>query len=381
MDQPPVNMQEQLSALIESDYDYTLPKRGDICEAIILSVRKDEVIVDLGVKRDGVVPREDLQLLDKDYRASLSAGDCVPVRVRDTRADGDGIIVSLNQGLAQEDWLRAEELLARGETCEAQVTEVNSGGVLASFGRVGGFVPNSHLSSVPPGLRGAALQEAKSDLIGQLLTLAVLEVDQRRRRLILSERAAGHRRRQKLLAELAEGEVRPGIVRNLVAYGAFVDLGGVDGLIHISELDWRHLHHPSDVLAVGDKLEVKVLSVDQERERIELSRKRLLPDPWHEVTGALEPDQIVEGRVTNVVDFGAFVDVGMGVEGLVHNSEMPEGKDTSAGLMPEAAISVRVLSIDGARRRLALSLRDVPRADSSPSVATAPQVVGAGIGA
>jgi small subunit ribosomal protein S1 len=155
----------------------------------------------------------------------------------------------------------------------------------------------------------------------------------------------------------------------------------VDGLIHISELDWRHLHHPSDVLAVGDKLEVKVLSVDQERERIELSRKRLLPDPWHEVTGALEPDQIVEGRVTNVVDFGAFVDVGMGVEGLVHNSEMPEGKDTSAGLMPEAAISVRVLSIDGARRRLALSLRDVPRADSSPSVATAPEVVGAGIGA
>ena len=360
MDQPRNDMQEQLSALIESDYDYTLPKRADICEAIILSVRKDEVIVDLGVKRDGIVPREDLQLLDRDYRASLQAGDAVPVLVRDTRASGDGIVVSLNQGLAQHDWLRAGELLEDGETCEAEVIDVNSGGVLVSFGRVRGFVPNSHLSSVSPGLRGPRLQEAKSDLIGRALTLTVLEVDQRRRRLILSERAANRRRRRKLLEGLAEGDVRTGIVRNLVAYGAFVDLGGVDGLIHISQLDWSHLDHPSDVLEVGDELEVKILSVDQERERIELSRKSLLPDPWPVVTGALELDQVVEGRVTNVVDFGAFVDIGQGVEGLVHTSEMPDGRATCARLGLEAPIRVRVLDIDRAKRRLALSLRGVP---------------------
>jgi small subunit ribosomal protein S1 len=360
MDQPRADLQEQLSALIESDYDYTLPKRGDICEAIILSVRKDEVIVDLGVKRDGIVPREDLQLLDSDYRASLQAGDTVPVYVRDTRASGDGIVVSLNQGLAQQDWLRAEELLKDGETCEAKVIDVNSGGVLVSFGRVRGFVPNSHLSSVPPGLRGTRLQEAKSDLVGQALTLTVLEVDQRRRRLILSERAANQRRRQKLLEGLTEGDVRTGVVRNLVAYGAFVDLGGVDGLIHISQLDWSHLDHPSDVLTVGEELEVQILSVDQERERIELSRKCLLPDPWPVVTEALEVDQVVEGRVTNVVDFGAFVDIGQGVEGLIHTSEMPDGKATCARLGLEAPIKVRVLDIDRAKRRLALSLRGVP---------------------
>jgi small subunit ribosomal protein S1 len=360
MDQPRTDLQEQLSALIESDYDYTLPKRGDICEAIILSVRKDEVIVDLGVKRDGIVPREDLQLLDSDYRASLQAGDTVPVYVRDTRASGDGIVVSLNQGLAQQDWLQAEELLEDGETCEAKVIDVNSGGVLVSFGRVRGFVPNSHLSSVPPGLRGTRLQEAKSDLVGQALTLTVLEVDQRRRRLILSERAANQRRRQKLLEGLTEGDVRTGVVRNLVAYGAFVDLGGVDGLIHISQLDWSHLDHPSDVLTVGEELEVQILSVDQERERIELSRKCLLPDPWPVVTEALEVDQVVEGRVTNVVDFGAFVDIGQGVEGLVHTSEMPDGKATCARLGLEAPIKVRVLDIDRAKRRLALSLRGVP---------------------
>jgi small subunit ribosomal protein S1 len=192
-----------------------------------------------------------------------------------------------------------------------------------------------------------------------------LEVEQRRRRLIFSERAANHQRRQQLLDELTEDERRTGVVRNLVDYGAFVDLGGIDGLIHISELDWRHLDHPSDVLAVGDEIEVKVLSVDQERERIELSRKRLLPDPWPVVVAELEVDQVVEGCVTNVVDFGAFVDIGDGVEGLVHTSEMPRGEVTCAELAHEAPIKVRVLSIDSARRRLALSLRGVPDAGSA----------------
>ncbi|MGD2179354.1 MAG: S1 RNA-binding domain-containing protein, partial [Anaerolineae bacterium] len=268
--------------------------------------------------------------------------------------------VSVHQGLAQQDWLRAEELLEDGETSRAEVIDVNSGGVLVGFGRVRGFVPNSHLSSLPPGLRGTRLQETKSDLIGRELTLAVLEVDQRRRRLVLSERAANQRHRQKLLEGLTEGDVRVGIVRNLVSYGAFVDLGGVDGLIHISELDWRHLDHPSDVLSVGDELEVKILSVDQERERIGLSRKCLLPDPWPLVTEVLEADQVIEGRVTNVVDFGAFVDIGQGVEGLVHTSEMPDGKATCARLGLDAPIKVRVLDIDRAKRRLALSLRGVP---------------------
>ncbi|MEA3377801.1 MAG: S1 RNA-binding domain-containing protein [Chloroflexota bacterium] len=360
MDQPRTDMQEQLSALIEGDYDYTLPKRGDICEAVILFVGKDEVIVDVGGKRDGVVPRKDLQLLDESYRAGLRAGDCVPVRIRDIHASGDGIVVSLSEGLAEQDWLRAEELLEDGEVCEAEVTDVNSGGVLVSFGRVRGFVPNSHLSSVPPGLRGSRLQEAKSDLVGNTLTLTVLEVEQRRRRLVLSERAANQRRRQKLLNELEEDGVRAGVVRNLVEYGAFVDLGGVDGLIHISELDWRHLDHPSDVLSIGDEVEVKILSVDRQRERIELSRKELLPDPWPAVVGELEVDQVVEGRVTNIVDFGAFVDVGQGVEGLVHTSEMPSGKVTCVRLSRETPIQVRVLDIDSSKRRLALSMRGVP---------------------
>jgi len=360
MDQARTDMHEQLSALIESDFDYRLPRQGDICEAVILSVGKDQVIVDLGVKRDGVVLRNDLQLLDSDYRASLRSGDCIPVCIQDTRASGDGIVVSLNQGLAQQDWLRAAELLDNGEVCEAQVTDVNSGGLLVSFGRVQGFVPNSHLSSVPPGLRGPRLLEAKTNLVGDKLTLAVLEVEQGRRRLILSERAANHHRRRELFDELEEGQVRVAVVRNLVDYGAFADLGGVDGLIHISELDWCHVDHPGDVLSVGDEVEVKILSVDRERERIELSRKHVLPDPWPAVVGELEEGQVIDGRVTNVVAFGAFVDIGQGVEGLVHISEMPDGKATCTTLDRNAAIRVRVLNVDLARRRLALSMRGVP---------------------
>lgn len=360
MERSQPEIQDQFSRLIESDYDYRRPERGDICEAVVLCVEDDELIVDLGGKRDGIVPREDLRLLEEGLRAQLKAGDRVPVRIRDTDADGDGIVVSLNQGLAQQDWLRAEEALAAEETLEADVTDVNSGGVLVSLGRVRGFVPNSHLSSVPPGLRGERLRDAKSGLIGQTLTLVVLEVEQRRRRLILSERAANRRRRQELLNELAEDQERTGIVRNLVDYGAFVDLGGIDGLVHISELDWRHLDHPSDVLDVGDEVDVRVLSVDRERGRIELSRKRLLPDPWPCVVEELEVDQVIEGHVTNIVDFGAFVDVGGGIEGLVHTSEMPNGQGTCAELGSQVPIKVRVLNIDSARRRLALSLLGIP---------------------
>jgi small subunit ribosomal protein S1 len=189
--------------------------------------------------------------------------------------------------------------------------------------------------------------------------VAIIEVNRSRSRLILSERAARRHQRQQLLQELAEGEVRSGIVRNLVDFGAFVDLGGVDGLIHISELAWAHLDHPSDILSVGEEVEVVVLDVDRERERIALSRKRLLPNPWQRVTEDLETGDIVEGTVTSVVDFGAFVDLGEGVEGLIHTSEMPQGSSSLSDLEPGSAVRVRVLEIDDEQRQIALRLEDL----------------------
>jgi small subunit ribosomal protein S1 len=363
MDQQRTDLQQRFSALLESDYNYTNPQRGDIREATILSVTENEVFVDIGGKRDGIIPRQDLDLLDDDYRTSLQTGDRVPVCIQDTRTQGDGIMVSLNQGLAQQDWLQAEALLENGGIYKAEVIDVNRGGVLVSFGRMRGFVPNSHLSSVPPGLRGEHLQEAKSELIGRTLSLTVIEVNQRQRRLVLSERAANHRQRQQLLEALSVDETLTGTVRNLVNFGAFVDLGGMDGLIHISELDWGHVEHPGDVLSVGDKVEVQVLNVDYERGRVELSRKRLLPDPWSVATEKLQVDQLIEGTVTKIVEFGAFVNIGNGIEGLIHTSEMPNGKTMLEDLEPDSPIKVRILGIDQRRHRVALSMQGISDAN------------------
>jgi small subunit ribosomal protein S1 len=347
--------QRQLAALFESEYDYIRPRRGEVYEADILDISENEVIVDLGTKRDGIVPRKDLGLLDDAYRTSLQVGDRVPVVVLKESARDGSLLVSLKQGW---DWLRARDLLESGEVLEARVTGFNRGGALVSFGRLRGFVPNSHLTSIPSGLRGKRLRQAKSELVGQTLSLVVIEADQQHQRLVLSERAVGQRQRQQLLEELTVGEVRTGIVRNLVDFGAFVDLGGVDGLIHISELGWKHIDHPSEVLSVGDEIEVYVLSVNRERKRISLSRKRLLPDPWQRVTETLDEGEVVEGTVTGVAPFGAFVEIGKGVEGLVHTSEMPGGQATRSDLEPGAPVTVCVLEIDEEEHQVALRLQD-----------------------
>lgn len=265
----------EFAALLKEHYVYSAPRRGEVFKATILSLNGDGVIVDLPEsKRDGRVPDRDLEMLDQAYRASLEVGEQVPVRIlKNTDRDGY-VVVSINQGLKHADWLRAQDLLESGEIVDAEVIDYNRGGVLVSFGRIRGFVPNSHLA-----VSRRPSDEIKSKYIGRTISLVVIDVDQRRRRLILSERKANRIQRQQLLESLSEGDIRTGVVRNLVDFGAFVDLGGVDGLIHISELDWDYVEHPSNILSVGDEVDVLVLSVDPERERIELSRKRLLPDP------------------------------------------------------------------------------------------------------
>jgi small subunit ribosomal protein S1 len=344
--------QKSLADRIESDYDYVRPRSGDVQEGLIASVGEDEWIIHLAeAKRDGVVSAHDLGSLDDEFRASLAVGDRVPVRIlRGITRDGQ-IVASISQGLHYSDWLRAKDLLESGERTEADVTGVNRGGVEVSFGRIRGFVPNSHLK------RGRSRKrEAKEELVGQTLSLTVLEVNQRRRRLVLSERAADEGTRRKLLEELEPGQVRHGVVRNLTGYGAFVDLGGLDGLVHISELDHKFVKHPSDVLQVGEEIEVQVLKVDRERERISLSRKRLLPDLWDQVTENLFVGDPIAGTVTSVVEFGAFVDMGAGVQGLLHISEIPNGQLGLSELEAGSQVDVRVRRIDRERQRIALTM-------------------------
>jgi small subunit ribosomal protein S1 len=352
---------EQLAALVEDEYDFTRLRRGEICKATILSVEENQVIVDLGVKRDGIVPENDLQRLDKTVRDGLHVEQRVPVYVLSAQDDREQILVSLNRGFAQQDWLRAKALEESGEVFSAEVVRPNRGGVLVQFGRLQGFVPNSHLISIPRGMRGEKQNEAKEKLVGKTLTVVVLEVVQKRRRLVLSERDARQKHRQQRLREFNEGQVCTGIVRNVVNFGAFVDLGGIDGLIHISELSWKHVKHPSEVLNVGDEVKVYVILVDRERERVGLSRKRLLPDPWESVLEIVEEGRVVEGSVTQRVKFGVFVELTPGVEGLVHNSEIPDHLNPELDLSSGATVWVRVLHIDEYRRRISLTLKDVER--------------------
>jgi small subunit ribosomal protein S1 len=266
---------DEMRALMQDDYAYAPPRKGKVCEAYILSMDEEQIIVDLPqAKRDGVVPTRDLELLEASYRASLHVGDRVPVYILRSSDRSGYVVVSIKQGLRYQDWLRAEELARSGRVVKAEVTDFNRGGVVVSFGQLRGFVPNSHL-----GMPFRRTHEAKPDLVGKTLSLVVLEVEQQRRSLILSARGAQSMRRKQLLEELQEGQVRTGVVDGLVPYGAFVDLGGLTGLIHISELDWDYVKDPSEVLRMGDEVEVQVLSVDRERQRVSLSRKSLLPPP------------------------------------------------------------------------------------------------------
>jgi len=264
------------------------------------------------------------------------------------------------RGIDKEAWRAAEESLSKGEILELQVKGCNRGGLLVDWKGITGFVPISHLDGLPSGLKEEELREELVLRVGQLIRLKIIEVELERGRLVLSQRAVGWTENsQGLLENLTPGEVRRGEVTRLCDFGAFVDLGGFDGLVHISELSWRHVEHPREVLEVGQKRDVYILDVDRERQRVALSLKRLEPDPWSLAAENYKVGQIVEGVVTNVVDFGAFVRVEEGLEGLIHISELAEGNFLHPHNVVQEGdvVKARILKIDPARRRMGLSLR------------------------
>lgn len=260
-----------------------------------------------------------------------------------------------------QEWEGAIQALERGESFDLPVSGANRGGVLVDWNGLQGFVPASHLKEIP---RSRDPHQRMSELaryIGGTLTVRLIEVDSDQKRLVFSERAAlsDFRPPAAVLNSLEPGDVRHGTVTNLTSFGAFVDLGGVEGLIHVSEMSWDRVRHPSDVLRPGQEVEVYVLGVNPEEGRIALSLKRLRPNPWTEVEARYHVGQLVEGEVTNVVSFGAFVRLEEGLEGLIHISELAEGNFLHPrNVVREGdVVRVRVLSIDGAGQRLGLSLR------------------------
>ena len=347
------------------DYDNVRPHCGQIVRGEVLAISEDTVLLDVGAKRDAIVPRRELVNLDETMFENISIGDRLPVYVTNTSGYDNELLVSIEKGLEQQDWERAEGCLDNGDILELEIIGYNRGGLLVQFGRLNGFIPNSMVPELPCGLSKNEKQIAKNKMIGMPFRAKVIEVDQSRKRLILSGQSAADERRKERLQELEAGQKITGTVSNVVDFGAFVNLDGVDGLIHRSRLSWDKVNHPSDVVQPGDKVEVLIKDVDVQRERISLDRRALLPGPWDDLVQHYAPGDILEGEVISVRDFGAFIKLTNGITGLLHVSELLPGvaHEPSKVLNPGDEIPVRIIEIDKENERIRLSMRRLPEND------------------
>jgi small subunit ribosomal protein S1 len=348
-------------------------EQGEIVSGLVVQVSQCDIIVDIGAKCEGVVPEYDLARLSPEDRATIQEGEEVMVYVVSTDDETDSIVLSLSRARVAQDWKEAQRLLKTQEIVECTVAGCNRGGVIVHLGHLRGFVPGSQLDTPREFDQHAASDDDNrwAALIDTSLRLKVIEVDQTRNRLILSERAAlrdwRKNQRERLLNELAEGEVRTGRVINLADFGAFVDIGGVDGLVHLSELSWKRVSHPVEVLSVGQEIEVYVLGVDRERQRVALSLKRLEPDPWASIEDRYQEGQLIEGKITRLTKWGAFARIvgDEAIEGLIHISELDESPVIHPRDVIEAGqvVTLRVINVDAGRHRMALSLRQVAQGE------------------
>lgn len=363
---PPEEDMGQLMAVAESEYHP--PRRGDVLEGIVVAIDREGILVDVGAKSEGFVPMSDAQPFLDEH--PVSAGDAISVAVVQPEGRGERVLLSLSQARAEQGWVTVREGLGAGTIFPVRIVEVNRGGLMVEIEKLRGFMPLSQISSVRVnGVSGEELDRALGTMVGREVSAKVLEVNRKRNRLIVSERVAAQelreRRRDELLAELHEGEIRTGRVARLVDFGAFVDLGGADGLVHLSELAWHQVANPADVLQVGDEVQVFVLGIDHERRKISLSLRRTQPEPWATAAERYPVGSLVNARITRLTTFGAFAQLEDGIEGLVHISELSDRRVAHPrNVVAEGEnVTLRVLRVEPERRRLGLSLRQVELMD------------------
>jgi small subunit ribosomal protein S1 len=350
---------------LAESFNFRQLRSGDVVDGAIVSIGPAEILVDISYKADAVVDYRELERLDKDYLATLVPGEPVVAYVLQPEDKDGNVVISLLRAQQEQDWRQADELLKSQEVFEGVITGFNRGGVIVRVGRVRGFVPASQLSDHWQTQQedGADPEQRWARLTGQKMQLKVVELDRQRNRLILSERAAMRdwRKMQKdrLLAELRPGEVLKGVVTSIASFGAFVDLGGADGLIHLSELAWHRVEHPSEILKVGQEVQVYILNVDEERKRIGLSLRRLTPEPWSTVNENYAVGQVVQATITKLASFGAFAKIDNAIEGLIHISELADHRvNHPRDVVHEGEeVLVRVIRIDPEHRRVGLSMR------------------------
>ncbi len=343
-------------------YDTQNPQSGQILDATVVRIDPEGICLDLGLKREIVLSPRAIEHVSKEYLNSLTPGSLVPVYIVASASENHEIEISLSRGLEQKTWERADQILKSGEILTLEVVGHNRGGLILKFESLRGFVPFSLVPELQ-GIRNPKRAEAiKNSLVGMQMDVKITELDQERRRLILSAEAAQQERRIKRLEEFKRGQIVKGRVVKVVDFGAFVDLDGIDGLIHVSQLAWKKVKHPSECVKVGDEIEVKVIEIDHERHRIGLSRKALLPGPWQTIGDELKAGDYVEGTVTRLVDFGAFVKLPQGLEGLIHTSQIGYSSHQVAQTAIKSGdkVLLKVLEVKPERKRIALSMRQVP---------------------
>jgi small subunit ribosomal protein S1 len=342
-------------------------RRGDIIDGVVMRVDRDSILVDISGKTEGVIPAPEMRSLSQEELQEMQVGDSILVYVLQPENHEGQVVLSLDRATGERGWRSLQQRFDAGEIFDAEVVGYNKGGLLVSVDGVRGFVPTSQVV----GLRGEReenAEDAESDerfapWIGRTLRLKIIEINRRRNRLILSERAAAQEWRQlqkdRLLAELREGELATGTVTSIRPFGVFVDLGGADGLVHLSELTWSRNQGPEEVVKVGEEVEVFILRIDQENKKIALSLRRAKPEAWDSVVDKYQVGQLIHGTITKLTNFGAFAHIDGPVEGLIHISELADRRITHPKEVVKEGdvLTLKVVRIERERHRLGLSLK------------------------
>lgn len=361
------NEQTSMESLLEEQgLGLDFPKQGEIRTGVIATLGDNEILVSVGTKSEGIIAGKELESIPAEERSAFHVGLEIPVYVVTPEDQNGNVVLSYLRAREQRDWEQADELKASGDAFDSKIIGYNKGGLLVPLGRLRGFVPASQISMVRrASLSGDTPEQRWGRMVGEAISTTVIEVDRERRRLILSERQALQETREtlkdRLLDGLGEGDERIGRVTSVADFGAFVNIDGADGLVHLSEISWERIQHPSQVLKVGQEVKVRVISIDRDRKRIGLSIRQLEKDPWLQKVERLREGQLVQGVITHLTKFGAFARLDEDLEGLIHVSEISEQRISHPKEVVKEgeSVTLRIIKIDPERRRIGLSMRKV----------------------
>ena len=369
----PVNNNQNLptmESLLENEaFNVELPQSGEIRQGSVASVSPTQILVSIGAKSEGVISGRELEVISEEDREAFEVGQEISVFVITPEDSNGNVVLSFKRAQEQLAWESIEEMQENNDIIESKIIGYNKGGLIADIKGLRGFVPASQISMMRRSqTTGDTPEQRWGKMIGEPISVRIIEVDRSRRRLIISERAASSESRQsikeRVIDELNEGEVHTGRVTSLADFGAFVNINGADGLVHLSELSWDRIQHPNELLEVGQEVQVKVINIDRDKKRIGLSLRALSDDPWKERVEKFSVGQLIEGVITRLTKFGAFARLEGDIEGLIHISEISENRieHPKEVLKEGEVVALRVIRIDPEQHRIGLSLRKVDSA-------------------